>query len=185
METAPPHGDDDRDMHLIAMPYIGINVSDLEASLAFYRKFGYTEVKPLHQTGGDLEEARAYGLDQPFRFRGADIAIAKGDRHVLRLIQWIEPFNPEPPYPPPINRIGINRIAMALALGLLSSPAWAYLDPGTGSMIISAIVGLFATVGLAIKTYWYKLKSLFRKEAEPPLTGAEDATVEPEHSADR
>lgn len=112
METAPPHGDPEANMHITAMPYIGINVSDLDASLAFYRKFGYTEVRPLAQERGSLEEGRAYGLDQPFRFRGADIAIGKGDRHVLRLIQWLSPFNPEPPYPAPINRIGINRIAL-------------------------------------------------------------------------
>ena len=112
METAPPHGDKAANMHLVAMPYIGINVTDLEASLAFYRKFGYTQVKWLHQTSGSIEEARAYGLDEPFQFKGADIAIGVGDRHVLRLIQWIKPFNPEPPYPPPINHIGINRIAL-------------------------------------------------------------------------
>ena len=40
-------------------------------------------------------------------------------------------------------------------------PAFAYLDPSTGSMILSAVVGIFATVGLALKTYWYKLKSIF------------------------
>jgi hypothetical protein len=29
-------------------------------------------------------------------------------------------------------------------------------------MILSAIIGVFATLALAIKTWWYKLKSLFR-----------------------
>ena len=113
VERAPPHGDPEANMHLTAMPYIGINVSDLDASLAFYRRFGYTQVKPLGaQTTGSVEEARAYGLDRPFRFRGADIALGRGDRHVLRLIQWLDPFDPEPAYPPPINHIGINRIAL-------------------------------------------------------------------------
>lgn len=111
MEAAPPHGDAGTGMHLIAMPYIGVNVSDFERSLAFYRSFGYTEIKPLPETG-TLEEARAYGLDRPFRIKGADIAIARGDQHVLRLVQWIEPFDSDPPYPPPINHIGINRIAL-------------------------------------------------------------------------
>ena len=41
--------------------------------------------------------------------------------------------------------------------------AQAYLDPSTGSMLLSALIGLFATLGLVIKTYWYKLKSFFRK----------------------
>lgn len=133
METAPPHGDKDANMHLTAMPYIGINVSNLEASLAFYRKFGYTQVKPLSQTKGNLEEARAYGLDAPFEFKGADIAIATGDKHVLRLVQWISPFNPEPAYPPPINHIGINRIALltpdiARAVGILKDQGVEFLS---------------------------------------------------------
>jgi hypothetical protein len=40
--------------------------------------------------------------------------------------------------------------------------AVAYLDPSTGSMVISAIVGIFATIVLGIKKFWYKLLSLFR-----------------------
>jgi catechol 2,3-dioxygenase-like lactoylglutathione lyase family enzyme len=112
METEPPTPDPSRQMHLTGMPYIGINVTDLDTSLALYEKFGYTSVTPLEQTEGSLEEARAWGLDEPFKIRGADIAIERGDRHVLRLTQWHEPFNPEPAYPPPINHIGINRIAL-------------------------------------------------------------------------
>ncbi|MFA0113363.1 hypothetical protein AB4407_06660 [Vibrio sp. 10N.261.46.E11] len=42
-------------------------------------------------------------------------------------------------------------------------PAMAYIDPGSGSAIMSAIVGGFVAVSLAIKTYWYKIKSLFVK----------------------
>ena len=48
--------------------------------------------------------------------------------------------------------------------------AFAYLDPSTGSMILSAIVGIFATVGLALKTYWYKFKSLFSGDRQLPAT---------------
>jgi catechol 2,3-dioxygenase-like lactoylglutathione lyase family enzyme len=111
METAPPHGDADADMHLIAMPYIGINVSNLEESLAFYHAMGYTNTRPLPETGS-IEEARAYGLDQPFQIKGADISLGRGDHHVLRLVQWLKPYNDEPAYPPPINHIGIDRIAL-------------------------------------------------------------------------
>ena len=111
METAPPHGDPDANMHLIAMPYIGVNVSDLDKSLAFYRALGYTDTKPLAETGS-IEEAQTYGLDKPFRIRGADIALGRGDHHVFRLVQWIEPYDPDPAYPPPINHIGIDRIAL-------------------------------------------------------------------------
>ncbi|MFZ1624990.1 MAG: hypothetical protein WAU48_09460 [Gammaproteobacteria bacterium] len=69
-------------------------------------------------------------------------------------------------------------ILMVALLSLLgfAPHAQAYLDPSTGSMILSAIVGLFATAALAIKTWWYKIKSLFRgeqdkKPAEPGDAG--------------
>ena len=114
VETAPPHGDAAVPMHLIAMPYVAINVRDLAASIAFYRQFGYTSVGRFEQAGS-IEEARAYGLDHPFRVVGADIALGRGDRHVLRLAQWIDPFDPEPANPAPINRIGIQRIALLVS----------------------------------------------------------------------
>ena len=114
-EHNAPAAPDATTAHVIAMPYIGINVTDLDASLDFYRRLGYTDVTPIPQRTGTLEEAQAYGLDAPFEYKGADIAIERGDRHTLRLLQWITPFNPEPPYPPPINHIGINRVAVAVA----------------------------------------------------------------------
>jgi len=43
-----------------------------------------------------------------------------------------------------------------------------YLDPGTGTMIISAIVGIFATVVLGFKTIWYKLTSFFTGKKNNP-----------------
>lgn len=46
---------------------------------------------------------------------------------------------------------------------LMTGDAQAYLDPSTGSMVISVIVGIFASIGLAMKTYWYKIKKLFRR----------------------
>ena len=54
-----------------------------------------------------------------------------------------------------------NLLLVAMSLGGFAPAAFAYLDPSTGSMILSAIVGIFATLALALKTYWYKLKSLF------------------------
>ena len=55
---------------------------------------------------------------------------------------------------------------LLVSLGLMAPEAWAYLDPSTGGMILSAIVGMFATAALAVKTYWYKLKGLFRRQRE-------------------
>lgn len=52
---------------------------------------------------------------------------------------------------------------LALSLLLASPAAFAYLDPSTGSMVVSAIVGIFASIALAVKTYWYKIKGWFRR----------------------
>jgi len=57
----------------------------------------------------------------------------------------------------------IFRVALVLAACLsIASPAYAYLDPGTGSMLISAVLGVAAAVGLAVKMFWYRLVGFFR-----------------------
>jgi hypothetical protein len=60
-------------------------------------------------------------------------------------------------------RVPEIRAIAAIGLLLLAPVAEAYLDPGTGSLILSAIVGLLATIGLAIKTWWYRIRSFFRR----------------------
>lgn len=57
----------------------------------------------------------------------------------------------------------MKKFALLISALTFSAPAFAYLDPGSGSAIISAIIGFFVAVGMAIKTYWYKLKSFFIK----------------------
>jgi len=39
----------------------------------------------------------------------------------------------------------------------------AYLDPGTGSLILQMIVGGIVGALLFFKTWWYKVKNLFTK----------------------
>ena len=43
------------------------------------------------------------------------------------------------------------------------SDAYAYLDPGSGSIIIQMLVGTLVVVGIALKLYWQKLKIKFQK----------------------
>lgn len=67
-------------------------------------------------------------------------------------------------------RLFRSRLILLLAATLLwlPVPAMAYLDPTTASMVISAIVGLLASLVLAVKTYWYRIKSfLSRKPIDP------------------
>jgi hypothetical protein len=62
-----------------------------------------------------------------------------------------------------LNKNHIASLAMIVLLVAYAPAAHAYLDPSTGSMIVSALVGIFASIALAVKTYWYKLKNLFRR----------------------
>ncbi len=38
------------------------------------------------------------------------------------------------------------------------TPAYAYLDPGTGSLIIQGLIGAVAAFGFFVKLYWHKFK---------------------------
>ena len=44
-----------------------------------------------------------------------------------------------------------------------SFEAHAYLDPGTGSLILQALFGILAAIGAYITLYWRKLKNLLNK----------------------
>ncbi|WP_298069799.1 hypothetical protein [uncultured Mailhella sp.] len=39
---------------------------------------------------------------------------------------------------------------------IIPTPAYAYLDPGTGSMLLSAMIGILATLLFFIKSIWYQ-----------------------------
>ena len=43
-------------------------------------------------------------------------------------------------------------------------PIFAYLDPGTGSMIVSAIIGALATVIFVFKGWFFKIFRILRKD---------------------
>ena len=56
---------------------------------------------------------------------------------------------------------------MLVACLSTASPVWAYLDPATGSMIVSAVIGVAAAIGLAVKMFWYRLVGFFRGKRLP------------------
>lgn len=77
-------------------------------------------------------------------------------------------------------------ITAALLAALLgyAPPSHAYLDPGTGSMILSAIIGLIATVALTFKTWWYRIRRLFRREDRDAPRPRQPGEEEPSSGAD-
>lgn len=57
------------------------------------------------------------------------------------------------------------------ALIVLSAPgtAHAYLDPGTGGVLLQVILGGFAAVGVLLKMYWHRIRNAFgRNEPTSP-----------------
>ena len=41
------------------------------------------------------------------------------------------------------------------------SDAYAYLDPGTGSIILQSLIGVLVGVAITLKIYWFKIKEKF------------------------
>lgn len=64
-------------------------------------------------------------------------------------------------------------------LGLFSPPAFGYMDPGSGSLLLQIILGGLAGLAVAGKLFWHRLVSLFRpqrreSESDPESADAED-----------
>ena len=63
-----------------------------------------------------------------------------------------------------------------------STAAAAYLDPGTGSMVLQGLIAGIAVAGFTVKTYWYKLRSFFGNSQPTSLLDEEDS-VAPDEDA--
>jgi catechol 2,3-dioxygenase-like lactoylglutathione lyase family enzyme len=95
---------------LLRLVNTNMNVADLERSREFYRLLGFTESAPGSMAGAG-EFAAAHGFDGPIEFDGVDISLGEGtDGATLQLRQWKRPFDDAPPYAPPVNHLGIDRI---------------------------------------------------------------------------
>lgn len=94
---------------MVSLGAINVNVSDFERSRAWYQMFGYELDQRLSRTES-LEVATAMGFTAAFEIDGALLKHA-GDGSALELIEWISPHDSEPPYPLPVNHLGIHRMA--------------------------------------------------------------------------
>ena len=58
----------------------------------------------------------------------------------------------------------INAIVFLILFCLVfSTDSYAYIDPGSGSIILQAIIAAIAGAGTAITIYWKKVKLFFSK----------------------
>lgn len=51
-----------------------------------------------------------------------------------------------------------------IAYFMMFSHAYAYLDPGTGSAILSALIAAFAATSVTVRSYWNSLKQFCVKK---------------------
>lgn len=71
------------------------------------------------------------------------------------------------------------------ALSVIFTPATAsaYIDPGTGSILIQGLIGAIAAIGVTLKLYWHRIIALFRRESSRKEKHAKsNADNEPEQS---
>jgi hypothetical protein len=56
---------------------------------------------------------------------------------------------------------------------------YAYLDPGSASLIVQGVIAAIASVVTVLSLYWQKFKSLFRKKSDDQEEQKkEDETIE-------
>lgn len=51
----------------------------------------------------------------------------------------------------------------AVLVAMLPADAHAYIDPGAGAALITAVLGFVGAAGLVVRKYWGKIRSLFSR----------------------
>ncbi|MFQ5763503.1 MAG: hypothetical protein ACE5GT_01105 [Rhodospirillales bacterium] len=68
-----------------------------------------------------------------------------------------------------IKTIGFFGSSRFATLITTLGPAHAYLDPGSGSMIVQLILGAIAGAGIALKLYWNKIVFFFNRSQDEEI----------------
>ena len=65
---------------------------------------------------------------------------------------------------------------------LAPTTAFAYIDPGTGSILIQGLIAAIAAIGVTLKLYWHRFVAFFRREESPKEKFA-DSNVDDESAS--
>lgn len=57
----------------------------------------------------------------------------------------------------------VGVLLFAIIQIIFTERAYAYIDPGTGSMMIQALLALIATVSVSIGVFWKRIRSFFMR----------------------
>lgn len=66
---------------------------------------------------------------------------------------------------------------IVLTVALFTQSAWAYLDPGTGSMLLQVILGGIAAIGVALKLFWHKIRVALGLSRKAETADEQDSTA--------
>jgi hypothetical protein len=62
-------------------------------------------------------------------------------------------------------------IALAVAvLGISAEPAFAYIDPGTGSILLQSVIGAISGALVLLRLYWTRIRRFFSKSRTDEAT---------------
>lgn len=71
-----------------------------------------------------------------------------------------------------------EKAIFAISLLVLAEPAYAYIDPGTGAAVTTAILGFFASIAYTFRKYMYRVKDLFTGKSRKAETSQEGGPVD-------
>ncbi len=66
------------------------------------------------------------------------------------------------------------RLILLFSMFIWVVNAYAYLDPGTGSLIIQSTIAAITGGLFVLKTYWHRLKAKFFSKKKPSLEKSHD-----------
>jgi len=58
--------------------------------------------------------------------------------------------------------------ALVAGLALVPATAHAYLDPGTGSVLVQSLIAALAVASAGIVGYWQRVRAFFSRRQDPP-----------------
>lgn len=65
----------------------------------------------------------------------------------------------------------MNKIIIAVIFSITwTGPSFAYVDPGTGSALLSVLIGFLVAISVIIKSFWFKIKKIFGFSQASSLT---------------
>jgi len=80
-----------------------------------------------------------------------------------------------------VGKQEIQLSVTVLACTVLAAPSHAYLDPGTGSIILQSVLAGIAVAMGVLRLYWYRLKAFFSgRTSESNVADSKEAEIQNE-----